>query len=195
MTPCIATTGSYVASSRESPVQPAPSTRRSVSSPSGPPSTLSNVILKPISGSAFIPHAGASIAREGKRSFAIPFSIISQIDGLLSVLVRTRVERDVWALNAEDSACKFFGCEKWRSWSTFCGLFFSGIQLPRIEHTFAVAAQHHALGVFIVPISPEEEWYQKAARTALLQLHIPMYEVGAPPTGFPPPTIYGRCTA
>ena len=121
---------------------------------------------------------GASVIVEGHRTFFVPFSIVSQVDGLMSVLLRVRVERDVYARDEQASACRQYGCEQWRSWSTFCGWFFSGIEVSTVKRTIAKAAQHLALGVFVVPVLPEDEWYVKLAAGALLRFEIPVFEVG-----------------
>ena len=48
---------------------------------------------------------------EGQRTFRVPFSIVSQVDGLMPVLLRMRVERDVYARDEQTSACRQYGCE------------------------------------------------------------------------------------
>lgn len=102
----------------------------------------------------------------------IPFSIVSQVDGLMASLLRLRIERDVFAVNAEQSACKFYGCERWRSWSTFTGWFFTGLEVPAIVKSLATAQVHHALGigVFVVPRCTGAEWFESLYAKALLRV-------------------------
>ena len=58
---------------------------------------------------------GASSVVERERRLFVPFSVVLQVDGLMSALLRLRIERDVFATAAVQSACKFYGWERWRS--------------------------------------------------------------------------------
>ena len=88
---------------------------------------------------------GASSVVERERRLFVPFSVVLQVDGLMSALLRLRIERDVFATAAVQSACKFYGCERWRSWSTFIGWFFTGLDITVIKRSLAAAEVHHAL--------------------------------------------------
>ena len=136
--------------------------------------TLADAVVQP----ATVPWSigASSVIVEGYRLF-VPFSVVLQVDGLMSALLRLRIERDVFATAAAQSACKFYGCERWRSWSTFIGWFFTGIDVTVIRRSLATAEVHHALGVFVVPKCTGAEWFDALWERALLRITVPVYRV------------------
>jgi hypothetical protein len=88
------------------------------------------------------------------RSFAIDFSIVSQIDGLSAKCLGqgARIERDVMATSAETAVCHVYGHAQWMSSSSFCGFYFC--DFDRMPHVIATVASHRGYGVFIVPRFP-----------------------------------------
>jgi len=86
-----------------------------------------------------------------KRSFMLRFSVLSQIDGLLYKCQGrgARIERDVLAVYKSSAVCEVYGCAKWQSTASFCGLYMCDFkELPTVV---AVVASHRVYGVFIVP--------------------------------------------
>ena len=110
----------------------------------------------------------SSVMVQGKQVF-VPF--------LMSTLLRLRVERDVFAKGPRQSACVMHGCERWRSWSTFVGWYFSGSDVTVIKQTLATAKLHNAVGVFVVPRCEGVEWFEKIWTRAWLRISVPVYEV------------------
>lgn len=118
-----------------------------------------------------------------------PFSIIAQMDGIMNAILGVRLERDVCATSAAESRCITFGRPSWLACSTFVGLY-----EPRPDQTaktVAMAASHHAFGLFVVPvwpdqgpsivrpkkqmaktIPPEMSWFQLLRRYSLLEFNL-----------------------
>ena len=108
-----------------------------------------------------------------------PFSVVSQMDGLMKSLLGLRVERDVHARTRAESCCIHFGSENWMSWSSFTGIYCPGCRDTDIRRTITKATAEHAVGVFVVPQAPFKIWYQDLTAKAMLTFHIPVYEVSA----------------
>ena len=88
------------------------------------------------------------------RSFAMHFSLVSQIDGLSFKCQGrgARIERDVLAPSAKEAVCHIHGHAPWMSTGSFCGLFLCDFQfMPAVV---ATVASHKGYGVFIVPTMP-----------------------------------------
>ena len=88
------------------------------------------------------------------RSFAMDFSIISQIDGLCAKCLGSgaRIERDVMATTSASAVTGPYGCPPWLSTSSFCGIYFCDFRF--MPNVVASVASHHGYGVFIVPVVP-----------------------------------------
>ena len=109
----------------------------------------------------------------------VPFSVVSQMDGLLKSLLGLRIERDVHARTLAEACCMQFGCESWMSWSSFTGIYCPGERDADIRRMITKATAEHAVGVFVVPQAPFKVWYQDLAAKAMLTFHIPVYAVTA----------------
>jgi hypothetical protein len=89
------------------------------------------------------------------RTFAMRFSVLSQIDGLLYKCQGrgARIERDVLSPCKSSAVCEVSGCAGWQSTASFCGLYFCGFEhMPAVV---ATVASHRGYGVFVVPVVPE----------------------------------------
>lgn len=88
------------------------------------------------------------------RSFAMHFSLVSQIDGLSFKCQGpgARIERDVLVTSAAEAVCHIHGHAPWMSTGSFCGLFLCDFQfMPAVV---ATVASHKGYGIFIVPTMP-----------------------------------------
>lgn len=87
-----------------------------------------------------------------KAAFSIDFSIISQIDGLLSKCRGARVERDMFPLSPASACCHIVGMQAFESTGSFLGWYCCQLEvMPRV---IATVASHKGLGVFVVPRTP-----------------------------------------
>ena len=85
----------------------------------------------------------------------IDFSIVEQIDGLLSCLYGLRIMRDVCAVDDADAVCQTRGLPAYACLGEDVGLYFTcPTQLPTV---LAVAASHRACGVFVIPADCGED--------------------------------------
>lgn len=87
------------------------------------------------------------------RAFEMDSSVLRQLDGLCAAILGGgyRLERDVLA-GPGRSICKFVGREPWEALSSFTGLYMG--ELAAMGSWVAMAAAHHACGVFVVPRRP-----------------------------------------
>ena len=81
------------------------------------------------------------------RSLLMPASLLIQIDGLLFVTFRERLERDVCATSCSESFCHFWGPGVSAA-STFCGLYAPAPAL--LDATIVACRAERGFGVFIV---------------------------------------------
>ena len=88
------------------------------------------------------------------RSFALHFSIVAQLDGLMAKCrgMGARIARDVLATSELSALCHVHGYDPWMSTGSFCGLYLCDFEfMPRVV---ATVATHRGHGVFIVPVVP-----------------------------------------
>ena len=113
-------------------------------------------------------NSGASVRRsEGSGLVsAIPFSIVSQLDGLAYALLRLRVECDVFAHSLEVSSCKFFGNDARVSWSTLTGIYFGPAGARGMEAALQRAENEHCIGYFVFAVNAGDPAYEARLATA-----------------------------
>jgi hypothetical protein len=121
----------------------------------------------------------------------LPFSVVSQMDGLMKSLLGLRIERDVFASEPSMSCCAEFGCPAWMSWSSFTGIYCPGSRDFELRRMVVKATEEHAVGVFVVPHIPSKQWYQALAAKAMLTFHIPTYVMAVGITGLPSVKLHG----
>lgn len=113
-------------------------------------------------------NSGASIRRSESSGLvsAIPFSIVSQLDGLAYALLRLRVECDVFAHSLEVSSCKFFGNDARVSWSTFTGIYFGPAGPRGMNAALQRAENEHCIGYFVFAVDAGDPAYEARLATA-----------------------------
>ena len=126
-----------------------------------------------------------------QRRLKIDFSIVSQMDGLLYAILGLRIERDVFASTLLESHCDFFGSRAFESCASFTGIYFTDFVPERLSSMVAMARKHRAVGVFVLPMWIDHDWYKECERAAMLQFRLPEDAVSCAVPGDACPTSCG----
>ena len=108
-----------------------------------------------------------------RRTLRLDFSIVSQIDGLLYAMLGLRVERDVFASCLDESCCDFFGRQMFESCASFTGIYLQNFVPESLGATLSMIKAHRAIGVVVVPVWPNYDWYKEYEKVSMLQFHLP----------------------
>ena len=87
-----------------------------------------------------------------RQDFAVDFSVVSQIDGLIFAVMGARIEWDVLAPSLDTAVCQVFGRRPFESCSSRLGWY--ACDFAAMPFVIAMVASHRGSGVFVVPVRP-----------------------------------------